>query len=90
MRGLVKPSRSVIASSYMDKQLLTVNEVLQVVRVSRFTLYQLWRDDKGPPFINIGRRRLVRKADLDDWIEALEPRGSSTATIHGEAGHELD
>lgn len=59
----------------MNERLLTIDEVLQVVPVSRVTLYKLWNEGKGPKTVRVGKRRFVRPAELTEWVKSLEGDG---------------
>ena len=57
----------------MDKLLLDIwPEVANLLSVSRKTAYDL-ANSKGFPTVRIGRRKLVCKAGLEQWIQ--ERRG---------------
>ena len=55
---------------------MTVPEVAQVLRCSKAHVHNLinghLRDAKPLPSVRIGRRRLVRRSSLDEWIKASE------------------
>jgi len=57
-------------------RVLTVPEVAQALRCSKAHVHNLIngkvRDAKPLPSVRIGRRRLVRRASLDEWITANE------------------
>jgi len=50
---------------------LSVNQVCELAGITRSHVYQLWRNNQGPRFVRIGRRRLVRRVDLENWLEGL-------------------
>jgi len=51
---------------------LTVSQVLEVLKISRSTFYNLYRTD--PAFITyrVGRARRMRGQALIDWVSARE------------------
>ena len=51
-----------------ERRLLTVNEALEYLRISRPTFYRLIKQGKIKP-VKIGKRTLIDKADLDRLIE---------------------
>jgi excisionase family DNA binding protein len=54
-----------------QSELLTVDEVIKVLRVGRTTTNQLmWSGEL--PSVKVGRRRLVRRTDLERFIEAQQ------------------
>ena len=57
-------------------QVMTVPEVAQELRCSKAHAHNLIngkvRDAKPLPSVRIGRRRLVRRSSLDEWIKASE------------------
>ena len=60
----------------MDKQLasrpelLTVQELAQVLKVSTRTVESMIRLNRAPPFIRIGRARRWRSEDIEAWLSA--------------------
>ena len=59
----------------MEKAAYSVNESCSYVGIGRAYFYRLMGGGKIPSF-NIGRRRLIRKADLDKFLEErLEEAG---------------
>jgi excisionase family DNA binding protein len=57
-------------------QVMTVPEVAEALRVSKAHVHNLInrhvRGAKPLPSVRIGRRRLVRRSSLDEWIKASE------------------
>jgi len=57
-------------------QVMTVPEVAQALRCSKALVHNLInghvRAAKPLPSVRIGRRRLVRRSSLDEWIKANE------------------
>lgn len=52
--------------------LLTIPEVCNLLRINRATFFV--RVAETMPSVRIGRRRLVRRCDLDAWVAAqVEP-----------------
>lgn len=51
-----------------ESDLLTVNEALNYLRISRSTLVRLKLEGKGPKHVQQGRRVFYRKADLEEYI----------------------
>lgn len=52
-----------------DLQLLTVNEVAEILRVSNMTVYRLIKSG-GLAAIRVGKNYRVRSADLDAYLAA--------------------
>lgn len=61
------------ANSVSD--LLTADEVAELLGISRQTLYRWARLRKGPPRIKIGRTCFYRSLPLHDWILTHEESG---------------
>lgn len=56
----------------MNEELLTIKEVAEVLRISQSKLFHMWQEGRGPKKVQgIGRKTLVRRADLNDWIRSL-------------------
>lgn len=58
------------SSEPVTRELLTVAETAEYLRVSRTQLYKLMRRD-AVKFIKLGGRTLFRKSDLDGMIARL-------------------
>ena len=68
----MKEQETVRYSNYEDVPLyLGANDLMNVLGLSRTTVYYLMRADDFP-VINIGNRRLVRKEKLIEWLDAHE------------------
>ena len=66
-----------------DDQLLTLKEVLELVRHKKSWLYVKIEEELFPPGSGIGRRRFWRKGEVKDALRRLlvprpPPRGAST------------
>jgi len=51
---------------------LTLAETADTLRISRRHLAKLSAEGKGPPTIRLGRRTLVRRIALDQWLADAE------------------
>lgn len=51
-----------------NEELLTVQDIVKNLRVSKDTVYN-WINKAGLPVIRIGRVIRIRKVELDKWIE---------------------
>jgi len=49
----------------------SIAEVTDLTDISRSSLYVLWGEGRGPRYMKLGRRRLVRHADLVAWLQTL-------------------
>lgn len=58
-----------------EKLTLTVGEAAELLGVSRPTVYVLMRAEGFPAF-KIGRRTLISRAGLADWINSQVAHGS--------------
>jgi excisionase family DNA binding protein len=54
-----------------DPEIMTTDELAAYLRVSRATVYRLFKR-RGLPGFRVGRDRRFRRADIDEWIEASE------------------
>jgi excisionase family DNA binding protein len=52
----------------MDKQLLTIAELMEYLSISRTTVFKLMKD-KRIKYAKVGRRVLFRKSDIDEFIQ---------------------
>ena len=58
----------------IDHEALTLAEAVDVLRVSLRHLQNLLRQGEGPPVIHLGRRRIIRREALDQWLAGREVR----------------
>lgn len=59
----------------IQERLLTVNEVADLLRISRWSVYQLiWSGQLRT--LSIGRRRLVRPAALAECLDQLDGKAA--------------
>lgn len=49
-----------------------VQEFLAFAHISRATLYDLWKEGRGPRQIKIGRRTLISHEAAADWVRQME------------------
>lgn len=70
-----------MATATDPKELLTMSEVRDVLRVSTATLYE--RVLPTLPTVKLGARRFVRRGALEAWLREQEQAG-----VHHEAGAE--
>lgn len=57
---------------------LTIKEAAALVRVSRRHFHKLMADGEGPPVIRLGRRTIIRREALQQWLlnrEATDAHG---------------
>lgn len=59
--------------------ILTLAEAADALRISRRHLAKLFAEGKGPPKIKLGRRALVRRIALDQWLADAEESGHDRA-----------
>jgi len=58
---------------------LTLAETADHLRISRRHLAKLFAEGKGPPTIRLGRRALVRRSALEQWLADAEGHGHDRA-----------
>ncbi len=51
---------------------ITLGEAADLVRVSRRHFQKLMADGDGPPTIQLGRRRIIRREALRQWLMSRE------------------
>ena len=55
-------------------RLLRIGDVMEVTGMSRSALYQMVKDGRFPPSLQVGPRAVAwRLSDVESWIAALEP-----------------
>lgn len=60
-------------------EVLNLIEAAEYLRISRRTLHNLIADGDGPPTLTIGRRRLIRRAAIEQWLADREGAGHDRA-----------
>ena len=55
----------------LSSELLTVSETLDILRISKPTLFALIRDSRIPS-LKITNRRFFRRSSITNWLEELE------------------
>ncbi len=51
---------------------LTIDEAAETIRVSRRHLYNIMAQGDGPPIIQLGRRKIIRREALREWLLSRE------------------
>jgi len=51
-----------------QSELLTVDETIRLLRLGRTRVNEILRSGDLPSY-KLGRRRLVRRRDIEDWLE---------------------
>jgi predicted DNA-binding transcriptional regulator AlpA len=49
-------------------EILTLTEAAGMLRVSQRHLFQILADGNGPPVISLGRRKVIRREALQQWL----------------------
>lgn len=61
----------------MQKNAMSITEFTEIFPISRATLYKLWKQNLGPRFFYIGRRRLISNQAASNWVKELEQDGGA-------------
>ena len=63
----------------MQSELLSINDVTRILKISKATV-QRWCRDRKLPAAKIGKEYRIRREDLERWYEAQrrQPDGVST------------
>ncbi len=67
---LHKLTEAVKVVHVISEELLTVDEVAGLLRISPSSLYNLRYAREAPPAIRVGSRLRWRRADVEAWIES--------------------
>jgi excisionase family DNA binding protein len=51
---------------------LTLEEAAGALRVSQRHLHKIMADGNGPPVVRLGRRKLIRRETLQQWLMSRE------------------
>jgi excisionase family DNA binding protein len=60
---------------------LTISEAADAIRVSRRHLQNLCQKGEGPPIIHLGRRRIIRREALNQWLAEREVASASAVVL---------
>ena len=55
-----------------DAQAFTVDEFAEAFRLSRATVYNMWRDGDGPAKMRVRGRVLISRAAAEKWRQQVE------------------
>lgn len=72
--GRSKLSKTERSYTMSEKMLLTVQEAADLTGLCTITIYELART-QGFPAVRVGRRVLISRKGLDDWIAAQAGAG---------------
>lgn len=61
-----------------ETQFLTPAEVAEIFRTKTLILAQWRHHGTGPKFVKLGKNVLYRKSDVEDYINSLESRQSTS------------
>lgn len=68
--------RGFVPASMADLQLLSVDQALALLGIGRTSLYELVAQGHLKP-VKLGRRTLIKAADLQAFVAALPPVGGA-------------
>jgi predicted DNA-binding transcriptional regulator AlpA len=66
------PTAVTQATTHREPLAFTVDEFAEAYRLSRATLYNLWRDGAGPTRMRVRGRVLISWAAAEDWRREVE------------------
>ena len=55
----------------MEPAVFTIQQFVEVYKISRTSLYFAWKQGRGPKRIKIGRRTLIPVRAADEWLQGL-------------------
>lgn len=55
-----------------NKVAFSVPETLALTGISRSKFYEMVRAGEGPPIRAVGRRRIILRDELTDWLKSLD------------------
>ncbi len=61
------------------REILTLAEAADLLRISERTLWSMLRSDDAPPYTRIGRQYRFRRTALLDWVDAQCADGAGAA-----------
>ena len=60
-----------------ETQAFTVDEFAEAFRLSRATVYNMWRDGAGPAKMRVRGRVLISRAAADKWRQQVESQAQA-------------
>jgi predicted DNA-binding transcriptional regulator AlpA len=57
-----------MTNSENASEVLTLEETAGVLQVSQRHLFKIMADGNGPPVISLGRRKVIRREALQQWL----------------------
>ena len=73
-----KPASKTRLVDLTHKPLLSVREVCQLIGLPASTMAKLDHEGKGPRWLYLGRRKFVRRASFDSWLQQRESESKAT------------
>jgi excisionase family DNA binding protein len=61
-----------MSATNTETDALTIGEVAAAIRISRRHLHKLMQNGSGPPVIRLGRRKIIRREALRQWLVEQE------------------
>ena len=65
-----------------EKMVLSVTEAAEALGISRRTMYELINREDFPAALKVGRRRLISKELLADWVKAQARKEAAPVLAH--------
>lgn len=62
-----------------EKQAFTVDEFAEAFRLSRATVYNMWRDGSGPARMRVRGRVLISRSAAKEWRKNVEATTEAAA-----------
>jgi len=60
----------------MSKQAYSISDFLEAYSLSRSALYRLWKEQRGPVTLRIGRKVIILVEDAKLWAEQMKSETS--------------
>jgi excisionase family DNA binding protein len=63
----------------IPSELLTAASIARILNVTSGRVYQLWHEGRIPPGFTLGKRRYIRRAEWDAWLEKAGEESNNRA-----------
>ncbi len=70
----------------MAELVYDVTEAAAALHISRRTMYELMNREDFPATFKVGRRRLISKARLAEWVDAQTQKESAARVLEHQGG----
>lgn len=58
----------------MQKKLITFNELLSMIAISKSHYYKMRKQGQAPPYLKLGNKLMFKLSEVEQWLESQSSR----------------